>query len=737
MTTTLDNALRYIALGWHVMPVYSAPGGVCRCHAGPTCKNPGKHPDAEHGQHNATVDAATVKRWFKSNGRNIGVACASSGFITLDVDGPRTKNGNTDGRADLTRLIEELGPLPDTVTADTGSGALHLLYKDPGVETVGKIGKAIDVQRNKLIVVAPSVHASGGVYSGRAGRAPWEIPLAELPPEWIERLRASEPEEREERPASRGQAIGEDIYTALESLDQRYVLQCVSGTWLTNGERFAFKASRKGKRNLIVDRGDGWEGTSNFIDSSGRIAARSTGSGSDDGGPLASTWLRYYGHDDRRGDFYSWIPEFGCYRKCTDDQIVSAIQRKLRLGDPTAARDVRAALIPVDDVLIEDVELGEWIGKPTVSAPALELAPVCNGLLHLKIGKLHDATPRLFHTAALGVNYDREAPEPAEWLKFLNQLWPDDQDSITALQDWIGYLLTPDTSFHKIMLIVGPKRSGKGTIARVINALLGGKDSVTAPTLASLGTNFGLAPLIGKIAAIVGDARLGGRTDVPQVVERLLNLSGEDAQSVDRKHRDAWHGQLMARFTIISNEPPRFTDASDALPARMVALELVNSFYGKEDRLLTDKLIGGRGHRGELPGILRWAVEGWGRLQDRGHFVQPASSAHLIEDLEDLASPVKAWVRERCEQGGALRADCKAAFADFQRWCAGDAHQKHVVTATRFGIDLRTAAQVKRVQKAGGHDYHGIQLRPEPAHWIKPVPPPGDHDRPYRRDVDG
>lgn len=437
-----------------------------------------------------------------------------------------------------------------------------------------------------------------------------------------------------------------------------------------------------------------------------------------------------------KGDFYGWIPQFGCYRKLTDDQIVSAIQRKLKLSDPATARDVRAALIAVDDVLIDDVEIGGWIGRPTVSAPALELAPVRNGLLHLRTGKLYDATPLYFTTSSLGVAYGAEAPKPTEWLKFLGQLWPDDSESknyesIEALQEWMGYLLTPDTSFHKILLMVGPKRSGKGTIARVITALLG-RDSVIAPTLASLGTNFGLAPLIGKIAAIIGDARLGGRADVPQVVERLLNLSGEDDQSVDRKHREAWHGQLMARFAMFTNEPPRFTDASDALPARMIALELIHSFYGHEDRTLTDKLIGGRGSPGELPGILLWAIEGWKRLQDRGRFVQPVSSAHLIEDLEDLASPVKAWARERCEQGPTRKAACKKAFADFQRWCAEDAHQKHVVTATRFGIDLRTAVQVKRVQAGGGGwDYQGIELKPEPEHWRRPVPPPGDGDKPH------
>jgi hypothetical protein len=40
-----------------------------------------------------------------------------------------------------------------------------------------------------------------------------------------------------------------------------------------------------------------------------------------------------------------------------------------------------------------------------------------------------------------------------------------------------------------------------------------GIDNTVAPTLAGLGVNFGLAPLIGKRIAIISDARLGGRAD--------------------------------------------------------------------------------------------------------------------------------------------------------------------------------------------------------------------------------
>ena len=58
---------------------------------------------------------------------------------------------------------------------------------------------------------------------------------------------------------------------------------------------------------------------------------------------------------------------------------------------------------------------------------------------------------------------------------------------------------------------------------------------VVAPTLASLVQNIGLAPLIGKPLAIVGDARIGARADQAVITERLLSISGEDFMTIDRK----------------------------------------------------------------------------------------------------------------------------------------------------------------------------------------------------------
>ena len=64
------------------------------------------------------------------------------------------------------------------------------------------------------------------------------------------------------------------------------------------------------------------------------------------------------------------------------------------------------------------------------------------------------------------------------------------------LQEYIGYILSGRTDLQKMLLLIGPTRSGKGTIARMLAALVG-RGHAVGPTLASLGTNFGLVATVG------------------------------------------------------------------------------------------------------------------------------------------------------------------------------------------------------------------------------------------------
>jgi len=248
-------------------------------------------------------------------------------------------------------------------------------------------------------------------------------------------------------------------------------------------------------------------------------------------------------------------------------------------------RDALAAIIHTD----HDVATPSWLERQAGDPPASELVAVGNGLLHIPTRELHDHTPRLFNTVAVPFPYDPAAPSPTRWLAFLEQLWPDDAEARAALQEWFGYTVSGDTRMHKILFMLGPFRSGKGTIARVLKALVGDANTC-GPTLASLATNFGLQDLVGKSLAIVADARLGTSNE-NVVVERLLSISGEDSLTIDRKYKPHWFGKLDTRFMILSNELPAFGDASGAIATRFVVLTLTRSWLGHEDHELTPSLL--------------------------------------------------------------------------------------------------------------------------------------------------
>lgn len=179
------------------------------------------------------------------------------------------------------------------------------------------------------------------------------------------------------------------------------------------------------------------------------------------------------------------------------------------------------------DFLPDVVEAPCWTAG-TGSVEPSELVACRNGLLHLPSGRMHTHSHALFSLNAVDYDYAPSAPAPGQWLEFLHELFAEDLPCVETLQELFGYFLLPDTRQQKIALIVGPKRSGKGTIARVLTGMLG-RENVCGPTLGGLATNFGMWPLLNKQLAIISDARLSGRTDQAVVVERLLSISGEDS----------------------------------------------------------------------------------------------------------------------------------------------------------------------------------------------------------------
>jgi putative DNA primase/helicase len=300
--------------------------------------------------------------------------------------------------------------------------------------------------------------------------------------------------------------------------------------------------------------------------------------------------------------------------------------------------------------------------------------------------------------------YDPDAPPPKRWLRFLTELFGDRPDEIALLQEWFGYVLSGDRWAQKALLIVGPKRAGKGTIGEVLRRLLG-KSMVSSPAINAIGERFGLQDSINKRLLLVSDARLSSKKDTMAVVENLLRIIGNDPVMVDRKSKEPITDQLGVRVMMLSNEMPRLSDSSDAISSRFLILRLSRSFYESEESDLIDKLTV------ELPGIACWSMTGYRRLRKRARFAEPDSSKQARQDWYETGSPLAEFVNDYCVREPDAKCAPTAFTKQYNEW--REWHRMPVIAANKLSAELFAmyGQEVSRGYEGSQRRWCGIRLR--------------------------
>ncbi len=141
----IEHAIEYAKRGYYVFPVRRD-----------------KTPYTQNGFHDARNIPGTVEPLFCDyHDVNVAISTGPSGLFVLDVDNKADKNGY----AALQALIDEYGPLPETVTATTPSGGKHYYFRGTGPTTTGTIGVGLDTRGEGGYVVAPPSRGTNGAYT--------------------------------------------------------------------------------------------------------------------------------------------------------------------------------------------------------------------------------------------------------------------------------------------------------------------------------------------------------------------------------------------------------------------------------------------------------------------------------------------------------------------------------------------------------------------------------------------
>jgi len=231
-----------------------------------------------------------------------------------------------------------------------------------------------------------------------------------------------------------------------------------------------------------------------------------------------------------------WVFDHGGYRPSPEEVAIADIYQHVdqlwthvrdNSGEVTGEyRRIIARSATVNEIAkaipacgaIVDGDMPQWLDHRISPRPA-DVVAFRNGLLDTEAWCKGDApllplTPKWFGGLACPYDFDPEATCP-NWLAFLGQVFSDDQASIALLQEWFGLNLIPDNRHEKLMLAVGPPRSGKGTTLEMLGAMLGEGQTATT-SFTKLSSRFGLAPLVGKLASILPDAHIGSSTDAKE-----------------------------------------------------------------------------------------------------------------------------------------------------------------------------------------------------------------------------
>ena len=279
----------------------------------------------------------------------------------------------------------------------------------------------------------------------------------------------------------------------------------------------------------------------------------------------------------------------------------------------------------------------------SVDAPLLWEQPprdqvnVLNGLLDVNTRALSQHSADFLWPVRIPVKYDPSARCPM-WDKFVKEVFPEDSEAIAW--EILAWLMTPDTSIQKAILLVGEGANGKSMYLRAVLAFIG-KQNTAAVSLHKLENDrFSVARLVGRLANICPDLP---STDLDST-SVFKAITGGDPLQAEYKFKDSFEFVPYARLVFSANHLPKSQDASAAFYRRWHVVPFERTFEdGAPDTIPSDKLDAMLSAPAELSGVLNKALEALARLRTRG-FSESESTNRATDEFRQATDPLAVWL---------------------------------------------------------------------------------------------
>ncbi len=266
---------------------------------------------------------------------------------------------------------------------------------------------------------------------------------------------------------------------------------------------------------------------------------------------------------------------------------------------------------------------------------------VQNGILDLDTDELLPHAPTFLSPVQLPVMFKPEAECPA-WDAFIEQTFPEDARELAY--EIVAWLMIPDTSIQKAILLLGEGANGKSTYLNAVMEFVGRRNLANLSLQKIEGDRFAASRLVGKLGNICPDLP----SDHLSSTSMFKALTGGDPVLGEYKYRESFEFLPFARLVFSANHPPRSGDASHAFYRRWIVVPFDRTFDPSEQRPrgeLDAELTDPR----ELSGVLNKALGVLPRLRARG-FTESESMKRAHEEFQQTTDPFSVWLDKNTVQ---------------------------------------------------------------------------------------
>ena len=346
-----------------------------------------------------------------------------------------------------------------------------------------------------------------------------------------------------------------------------------------------------------------------------------------------------------------------------------------------------------------------------------DLIAAGNGIINLRTGELLPFDRQLYITRRTPINYNPNAPEPKEFLKFMDDASCGNPEWVSYMQLVLGYCITGCTNQEAFFVFHGETgNNGKSTLIKLLGYMF--PEHVTTMNKVALSESKSNTELNSPLAQVknyrmvITNENNGIRRLDEEIVRGIASGESPNVRDLFEKSKRDNSNFVPYKLVFIGNYVPKFNWRLYANLRRLCLIPFNNTIpNGKEDMNLWKKLCK------EKEGILAWIVKGAMRSFKERLKNMPPVIKEYTRKLMRIEDPIYGFTQDEVIITDDSRdtVQAKPLFERYNDWreLNGLPRLEYKESITDFGNRLQALGYSKDFNSRKQVVYTGIKLRDE------------------------